>query len=194
MASSQSYADFERVSSVAGGWFCNGIRGRIPKFSSSQRMLLISQDYNTHLSKVRAFLAQPSTITSPNHSSNVSQCEKALQEAKQCIHAMRGLAEIEGDPFKSEDAKRKLAEIVPLENELQSRKGGGGGWKNMGMNASSNGRTPDENYLFGNRRGYAPPSMGENDVEYGDMSLMEPLTEVERRMRDSEHLLRESQA
>jgi hypothetical protein len=139
---------------------------------------------------VRAFLAQPSTITSPNHSSNVAQCEKALNEAKQCIHAMRGLAEIEGDPFKSEDAKRKLAEIIPLENEIQSRKSGGG-WKIMSANG---GRTSDENYLFGNRRGYAPPSMGDNDVEYGDMSMMEPLTEVERRMRDSEHLLRESQA
>ena len=105
---------------------------------------------------------------------------------------MRGLAEIEGDPFKSEDAKRKLAEINPLENEIQSRKVGGS-WKNMSLGAS-NTRTPDERYLFGNRReGYAPPSMGENDVEYGDMS-MEPLTEVERRMRDSEQLLRESQA
>jgi hypothetical protein len=105
---------------------------------------------------------------------------------------MRGLAEIEGDPFKSEDAKRKLAEIGPLENEIQSRKGLG--WKNMSMGNSNGGRSSDENYLFGNRRGYAPPSVGENDVEYGNMSMMEPLTEVERRLRDSEHLLRESQA
>lgn len=163
------------------------------EFSFYRLEIIALQDYNAHLSKVRAFLAQPSTISSPNHSTNVSRCEMALQAAEQCIHAMRGLAEVEGDPFKSEDAKRKLAEIGPLQNELQSRKGGGGGWKSMSTSIS-NGRTPDENYLFGNKRGYAPPSMGQNDVEYGDMSMMEPLTEVERRMRDSEHLLRESQA
>jgi hypothetical protein len=108
---------------------------------------------------------------------------------------MRGLAEIEGDPFKSEDAKRKLErEIPPLEEEIRQRKGGGGGWKRMNMDKSSSATNSDENYLFGNRRGYAPPSMRDDDVEYGDMSMTAPLTEVERRMRDSEHLLRESQA
>lgn len=186
MPSSQSYSDFERVS--LNSCYPNNLNAFVVLTTLARYL----QDYNAHLSKVRAFLSQPNTISSPNHGSNVLQCERALQEAKQCVHAMRGLAEIEGDPFKSEDAKRKLAEISPLENEVQSRKSGGGGWKSL--STSSNGRTPDENYLFGNRTGYAPPSMGENDVDYGDMSMMEPLTEVERRMRDSEHLLRESQA
>eukprot|EP00956_Cyclotella_meneghiniana_P036241 scaffold123071_cov73-Cyclotella_meneghiniana.AAC.3 len=104
---------------------------------------------------------------------------------------MRGLAEIEGDPFKSEDAKRKLAEISPLEREIQSRKGGS--WKNMNTSISNGKQTSDENFLFGNRRGYTPPSR-DDDVEYGDMSMMEPLTETERRLRDSEHLLRETHA
>ncbi|KAL3796422.1 hypothetical protein HJC23_004219 [Cyclotella cryptica] len=163
MASSQSYGDFER-------------------------------DYNAHLSKVRAFLAQPTTnLNTPQQAANVGQCEKALQEAKQCIHAMTGLAEIEGDPFKSEDAKRKLErDIGPLEEEIRSRKAAG--WKqSSGWGATNS--TSDQKKLFGIKRSYAPPSMGgDNDVEYGDMSLTAPLTEVERRMRDSEHLLRESQA
>jgi len=68
------------------------------------------QDYNTHLSKVRSFLAQPtSNVSNSSHfEANVKSCEQALQSAKQCIHAMQGLAEIEGDPFKAEEAKRKL--------------------------------------------------------------------------------------
>ena len=107
---------------------------------------------------------------------------------------MTGLAEIEGDPFKSEDAKRKLErDIGPLEEEIRSRKAGARKQSNSGLGATSS--TSDQNYLFGLRNSYAPPSMGgDNDVEYGDMSLTVPLTEAERRMRDSEHLLRESQS
>ena len=41
---------------------------------------------------------------------------------------MRGLAEIEGDPFKAEEAKRKLErEIGPLEEEIRGRKSGKSG-------------------------------------------------------------------
>lgn len=108
---------------------------------------------------------------------------------------MQGLAEIEGDPFKAEEAKRKLErEIGPLESEMRGRKFGGRG-KSKGMTSvfgngstQSNGNT---DYLFG-RSHYAPPSLGQNDIEYGDFSA--PLTEMEQRMQDSEHLLRETQA
>ena len=59
-------------------------------------------------------------------------------------------------------------------------------------------KNSSENYLLGNRRSYAPPSIGgegnDVDVENGEGSLTTPLTEMERRMRDSEHLLRETQA
>ncbi|KAL7516398.1 hypothetical protein ACHAWX_001420 [Stephanocyclus meneghinianus] len=107
---------------------------------------------------------------------------------------MTGLAEIEGDPFKSEDAKRKLErDIGPLEEEIRSRKVGARKKSNSVWGATSS--PSDQSYLFGIRNSYAPPSMGgDDDVEYGDMSLTAPLTEVERRIRDSEHLLRESQA
>ncbi len=107
---------------------------------------------------------------------------------------MQGLAEIEGDPFKAEEAKRKLErEIGPLENEMRGRKFGRGKSKGASMlgngSTQSNGNT---DYLFGNRSHYAPPSLGQNDIEYGDFSA--PLTEMEQRMQDSEHLLRETQA
>eukprot|EP01082_Thalassiosira_pseudonana_P013945 g12551.t1 g12551 contig6:2144199-2145295(+) len=137
--------------------------------SSSQSYSDFERDYNTHLSKVRSFLAQPATNTStPNYAANISHCDQALQNAKQCIHAMRGLAEIEGDPFKAEEAKRKLErEIGPLEEEIRGRKSG----KSGGIS-----------------------QWEDNDLEYGEGSLTVPLTESERRMQDSEHLLRETQA
>jgi len=165
MASSQSYSDFER-------------------------------DYNTHLSTVRSFPAQPTTNS--NNSSNTnnnnassSSCEQALQDAKRCIHAMRGLAEIEGDPFKAQEAKRKLErDIGPLEEEMKGRivrnskrsvtagmsnsgvvSGGGIG----GISSVFGGRqssTNDERYLFGNRNSYAAPSttttMGGLNNNYND--------------------------
>lgn len=166
--------------------------------SSSQSFDDFERDYNSHLSKVRSFLAQPTAnaSNSSQYDRDVKSCQQALQEAKQCIHAMQGLAEIEGDPFKAEDAKRKLErEIGPLESEMSGRKYGGRG-KNKGITSVfGNGSTQSNgnaDYLFGNRSHYAPPSLGQNDVEYGDFSM--PLTEMEQRMQDSEHLLRETQA
>lgn len=127
---------------------------------------------------------------------------------------MQGLAEIEGDPFKAEEAKRKLErDIGPLEEELRGRKvanGGGGGISSVfnrtnnnnngagGGQTTNNMNTNNENYLFGNnhyRRGYNAPSIGGNDdIESGEGSLTAPLTATEQRMHDSEHLLRETQA
>lgn len=139
---------------------------------------------------------------------------------------MRGLAEIEGDPFKAEEAKRKLErEIGPLEKEVQGRRkaasggGGGGGLSSVfgrsiggktnaaGSNGGGGGRQPtgDERYLFGNNRAnagsYNPPSanaslsaLSDDDLEGGEGSLTAPLTATEQRTRDSERLLRETQA
>eukprot|EP00578_Thalassiosira_sp_NH16_P021439 CAMPEP_0181103824 /NCGR_PEP_ID=MMETSP1071-20121207/15087_1 /TAXON_ID=35127 /ORGANISM="Thalassiosira sp., Strain NH16" /LENGTH=272 /DNA_ID=CAMNT_0023186955 /DNA_START=86 /DNA_END=901 /DNA_ORIENTATION=- len=195
MASSQSYSDFER-------------------------------DYDAHLSKVRSFLARPATGTdaSPRLAADVtSTCEEALRSARQCIHAMQGLAEIEGDPFKAADAGRKLErDVGPLEEEVRSRKkkgaanaanggnngvaGGGIGsvFKRPNNNNDGRGRNDgtnesnDANYLFGNNRtSYNAPPMS-IDLESGQdgpsHSLTQSLTEMEQRMQDSEHLLRETQA
>ena len=158
----------------------------------SPSLLTSPQEYNSHLSKVRSFLAQ-----STNNETNVKSCEQALRNAKQCIHAMQGLAEIEGDPFKAEEAKRKLErEIGPLEREIKGRKSGGRG-NNRGIksvfgNGNSQSNGGDTEYLFGNQSHYAPPSLAGDDIEYGDSSS--PLSEMEQMMHDSEHLLRETQA
>jgi len=150
---------------------------------------------------------------------------------------MRGLAEIEGDPFKAQEAKRKLErDIGPLEQEMKGRvtrnskrsvaagnaigsssgsSGIGGGISSVFGGRNTNNTTTttgnnDERYLFGNRNSYAAPTtstMGGdfnddyddgNDLEHGgegSSSLTTPLTATtERRMRDSQHLLRETQA
>ncbi len=175
------------------------------------------KDYEINLSKIRSFLAQPYNPNAQNHAANISNCEKALRDAKNCVHAMQGMAEIEGDPFKLEDAKRKLErEVGPLEEEIRGRKGyrkGGGGASGVGAvgwgrfkksNGGLGGQGGNgditqsaENYLFGNRRSYAPPTLNgeyDDDVENGEGTLTAPLTETEERMRNSEHLLRETQA
>jgi len=109
---------------------------------------------------------------------------------------MQGLAEIEGDPFKAEEAKRKLErEISPLESEVKARTSGVRGNSKGITSVFGNGGAQfngSADYLFGNRSHYAPPSLGGDDIEYGEFSA--PLTEMEQRVRDSEHLLRETQA
>ena len=123
---------------------------------------------------------------------------------------MQGLAEIEGDPFKATEAKRKLErDIGPLEDEIKSRKSSskGGGISSVFKRNGGGGQqqqqyTPvstsdNENYLFGNNarrtNNYAPPSMmGDNsvvsDIEdgFGNNDLTTPLT-------DSQHLLLQTQ-
>ncbi|KAL7545574.1 hypothetical protein ACHAWF_008922 [Thalassiosira exigua] len=174
---------------------------------SSQSYSDFERDYDAHLSKVRSFLAQPSGAGGPDHAANLARCDSALRSAKQCISAMRGLSEIEGDPFKAAEAKRKLErEVGPLEEEIRGRKatsggggsGGGGGISSVFKRSGNGGgraMTGDESYLFGNRGSYAAPAVeGDGDLEGGDGDLTAPLTQMEQRMRDSEHLLRETQA
>ena len=104
---------------------------------------------------------------------------------------MQGLAEIEGDPFKAEEAKGKLErEIDPLESEIKERKYGNN--KNKGIGSVFGSGQPDRSsdYLFGNRSQYAPPAIGGSD----DIEYSAPLTEIEQRIQDSEYLLRETQS
>jgi len=131
---------------------------------------------------------------------------------------MQGLAEIEGDPFKATEAKRKLErDIGPLEDEIKSRKSssksggissvfkrnGGGQQQQQYIPVST---SVNENYLFGNARrtnNYAPPSMmgggGDNsvisDIEdgFGNNDLTTPLTASEQMINDSQELLLQTQ-
>ena len=110
---------------------------------------------------------------------------------------MRGLAEIEGDPFKATEAKRKLErDIGPLEEEIRGRRktssggGGGGSGRILGgfkrannANNTNNSRgknnamSSDEKYLFGNNNrttsSYAPPTIGGemNQMDISDLEM-----------------------
>ena len=128
---------------------------------------------------------------------------------------MQGLAEIEGDPFKATEAKRKLErDIGPLEDEIKSRKtsskssGISSVFKRNGGQQQQQQYTPvstsDENYLFGNNarrtNNYAPPSMGMggdnsviSDLEDGFGDLTTPLTASEQMIQDSNELLLQTQ-
>ena len=110
---------------------------------------------------------------------------------------MQGLAEIEGDPFKATEAKRKLErDIGPLEEEIRGRRkttssssgsGSGrilGGFKrtNTANNTNNNrgkndAMSSDEKYLFGNNNrttsSYAPPTIGGemNQMDISDLEM-----------------------
>ena len=148
------------------------------------------REYNAHLAQVRSHLAAP---TNNNASDVRRRCERALRDAKRCVAAMRGLADVEGDPFKAEETRRKLErEIGPLEAEVRARKGGAGGI------ASAFGGSADERYLFGsNESSYAAPSVTSglsDDFDMEEGSMAAPLTATEQRINNSERLLRETQA
>lgn len=155
------------------------------------------KEYNAHLGEVRKFLA-----SSSNAGTSIESCERALRSAKTCISAMQGMAEVEGDPFKAAEAKRRLErEVSPLEVEIRGRENkqlnGGGGGFGWGSGGGGGGGT---DYLFGNRNSYAPPrSAFASDDDFGaaadgEGSMVAPLTETDHRMMDSERLLWETQA
>jgi hypothetical protein len=130
---------------------------------------------------------------------------------------MLGLAEIEGDPFKVEESRRKLArDVGPLEAEVRGRKRtaadcGGGTAGGGGRRGGGGDRGGGRELLFGARRGgaaagpsssYAPPSIGNGgsvaaalDEESGEWeSTMAPLAMDGGRMEESERLLYETRA
>ena len=116
---------------------------------------------------------------------------------------MRGLAEIEGDPFKPTEAKRKLErDIGPLEEEIRGRRksssgvsGSGGilgGFKRANnANNTNNSRgkknalSSDEKYLFGNNNrttsSYAPPTIGgeNNPMDISDLEMGDDANEYD---------------
>jgi hypothetical protein len=164
------------------------------------------KEYDAHLSKVRSFLARPNDGDAAQ-----SSCDAALRDARACVHAMLGLAEIEGDPFKVEESRRKLVrDMGPLEAEVRGRKRTAADYGRRGGGGDRGG---GRELLFGARRGgaaagpsssYAPPSIGNGgsitaaaaDEESGEWeSTMAPLARMDGgRMEESERLLYETQA
>eukprot|EP00540_Astrosyne_radiata_P008257 CAMPEP_0116849678 /NCGR_PEP_ID=MMETSP0418-20121206/15711_1 /TAXON_ID=1158023 /ORGANISM="Astrosyne radiata, Strain 13vi08-1A" /LENGTH=235 /DNA_ID=CAMNT_0004481437 /DNA_START=19 /DNA_END=727 /DNA_ORIENTATION=+ len=70
-------------------------------------------EYQSYLSRIRSFLA------STRSQSTLKECERLLGEARKCVTAMQGLAEVEGDQFKVEEAQKRLEQdIAPLQKEV----------------------------------------------------------------------------
>jgi vesicle transport through interaction with t-SNAREs protein 1 len=75
----------------------------------------VLQEYKAYLSRVRSFLAG----TTRNRST-LAECERLLKEAKQCATAMRGLAEVEGNNMRVQEAKQIIErDIGPLAKEVE---------------------------------------------------------------------------
>ena len=98
------------------------------------------------------------------------ECERLLGEARKCVTAMQGLAEIDGDNFKLAEAKKLLEkDIAPLQQEVsRALKGGAEG-------------ADEENNLF-----YRPPQ----DENGGD----EQQQTMQSLISSSEDMLLESRA
>ena len=115
------------------------------------------REYDGYLSRVRSFLA------STRSASTLRECERVLREARRCAVAMAGLAEVEGDPARVGEARRRMEqEVRPLSDEvrraLEERQQLGGG---AGSGASAATEEAQRSELFGGgsaaRGGYRAP-------------------------------------
>ncbi len=83
--------------------------------------MLILQEYNACLSRIRSFLA-----ASTRSRTTLQECERLLGQAKQHATAMQGLAEVEGNPMKIREASQKIErDIIPLSREVARSLSGG---------------------------------------------------------------------
>ena len=95
-------------------------------------------EYDGYLSRVRSFLASTRSL------STLKESERLIREARRCATAMQGLAEVEGDPAKVEEARRRMErEVRPLADEvaraLEAKQGGGGEIGNSSIRSGSTG-------------------------------------------------------
>lgn len=82
--------------------------------SPSFPFLLLLQEYNACLSRIRSFLA------GTRSRSTLSECDRLLQEAKKCAISMQGMAEVEGNAMRVTEAKQLLErDIGPLDKEIK---------------------------------------------------------------------------
>lgn len=86
---------------------------RVPIMSQPRSYEDYEQEYNTILSRIRAFLASTRSI------STLHECQRLITDAKRCVHAMLGIAEVNYDNIRIQKAKRCLEqEIEPLSSEI----------------------------------------------------------------------------
>lgn len=152
------------------------------------------REYDGYLSRVRSFLA------STRSASTLRECERVLREARRCAVAMAGLAEVEGDPARVGEARRRMEqEVRPLSDEvrraLEERQQLGGG---AGSGASAATEEAQRSELFGGgsaaRGGYRAPTLGGEDVGGGGDDEEGQASVAPDYLQESERLLLESQA
>jgi hypothetical protein len=74
----------------------------------------VLQEYVANLSRIRGYLAQR------RNESTLLECQRLLQQAKQCATAMQAMAEVEGNAVKVTQARELIErDIGPLAKEVQ---------------------------------------------------------------------------
>lgn len=122
-------------------------------------------DYQSYLSRIRSFLA------STRSNSTLKECERLLDEANKCATAMQAMAEVEGNAFRSTEAKNLAQrDLAPLREEVSRS------LKQYGSNSTSNDLGGGREDLF-----YSPPG------EFQSLT-------TQSLIQNSEDLLRESHA
>jgi Snare region anchored in the vesicle membrane C-terminus len=119
------------------------------------------QTYHEHLSRIRGYLACTRTRTT------LTQCQQALDAAKEAATAMQAMAEVEGNALRVREAQMLVSrDIGPLAAEVQ-----------RALKAA----TQQEELFY-----HAPPL----DIE---SNFSSPSSDMDSLIRNSEDLLRESQ-
>jgi hypothetical protein len=125
------------------------------------------QNYNDQLSRIRGYLACTRTRTT------LTQCQEALDAAKEAATAMQAMAEVEGNAMRVREAQMLISrDIGPLAAEVQ-----------RALNAMQQ----EELFYHGPMASGMDSSNNNNYSGNGTSSDMESL------IRNSEELLRESQ-
>lgn len=129
------------------------------------------QEYDRYLSRVRSFLS-----SNARSLTTLRECERLLNEARRCTDAMEQIATESGDTFKVKETQRRVEQdIMPLLQEVDRavKERESGGFQQ---------HQQQRNELFS---GYRAPTLGQNDNNEDDLEML---------IRNSEDLLRESQA
>jgi hypothetical protein len=126
------------------------------------------------LSRIRTYLA-----SSHRDHNTLKECERLIQDAKQCATAMQAMAEIEGNAMRVVEARQLLErDIGPLSKEIQRT------MKTLQIQTNHNELLTSVNANNNNK--YQPPGTSHFDVEsHSDLDAL---------IQSSDELLRESQS